>query len=152
MAGVIIITVIGCAVFALIGALGEKMLRYGRKNGIVKKNGTEEGMGTEGVIHVIIKPTGSEAYFADIENSEDVFGALIGGHTEKTLFAADIVAVCSEDACMNGEKYNVSICGKQFFGTVLVCGICGDAFADLPIEDGTARRVLCSLFADGGKK
>lgn len=151
MTGAVIITVVGCAVFALIGALGEKMLRYGRKNGIVEKGGAEDGAKTAKNIHVIIKCAGNDAYFADIENSEDVFGALVGGRAEMTVLAGNLVAVCSEDACMNGERYNVSICGKQFFGTVLVCGIRGDVFTDLPIEDGTARRVLCSLFADGGK-
>lgn len=151
MITVIAVIAVGCTVFALIGALGERMMRYGRKNGIVK-GAAEDGMDREASIHVIIKHVGSDAYFADIENSDDAFCALVGGSAERTLLAKDLAVFCSEDACMNGERYNVSICGKQFFGTLLVCGVRGDEAVGLPIEDGTARRVLCSLFADGGKK
>lgn len=34
----LILIIVGCVLIAVLGALGENMMRYGRENGLIKKN------------------------------------------------------------------------------------------------------------------
>ena len=43
--------------------------------------------------------------------------------------------VCNEEGRLLGLEPNCKICGADFVGTIILCGIDGDEFADLPCED-----------------
>lgn len=38
----VVLIMAGCVLFAFLGTLGERMMRYGRENGLIKKNYDDE--------------------------------------------------------------------------------------------------------------
>ena len=146
----ILFLMLGCVVIALLGALGESMMRYGRREGIVKDNyGEGEGeMKTPEKIKVLIKHVGEKPYFCNVDNTLEALQKTIGGYIETVRLAEDMVIICDEEGIINNSRYNTTICGAQFFGTILICGVQGEEFADLPVSEDTVRRLFCGMFAE----
>ena len=71
----------------------------------------------------------------------------MGGYIETVTLAEDMVIMCDEEGIIKNARYNVSVGGVQFFGTVVVCGVKGDEFADIPLSEDNARRLFCGMFA-----
>ena len=49
--------------------------------------------------------------------------------------ASDAVIICNEEGRILGLPDNCRVCGVDFVGTVLIVGIKGDAFCDVPEAD-----------------
>ena len=146
---------LGCIAIAFLGALGENMLRYGRKNGIVKDISKDDDNGEDNMketekIKALIKPVGEKPYFTEIENTLECLQGIVGGYIEAVALADDMVIICDEEGIIKNSRYNVTVCGVQFFGTVIVCGVKGDEFSDIPLSEDNARRLFCSMFAKKG--
>jgi hypothetical protein len=151
MVTTLILILLGCIAIAAMGAVGERMMRYGKENGLIKENYGEEDMEKEVMekdnkIRVLIKPAGQSAYFAEVENTLSCLQEIVGGYIETVTVAEDMVIICDEEGRFKNSKYNCSICGVQFFGTVMLCGVSEDEFASLPVSDKDIRLAFKNLF------
>ena len=151
MVKTLILILLGSIAFAVMGAAGERMMRYGKENGLIKENYGEEDMEKEAMekdnkIRVLIKPAGESAYFAEVENTLESLQSIVGGYIETVTLAEDLVVICDEEGVIKNSRYNCSICGVQFFGAILICGVSGDEFASIPVSDESVKKLFETLF------
>ncbi len=73
----------------------------------------------------------------DIENDVDPICAELGGHMEAVTIAKDLVILCDEEGRLKGKAPNITFkgLGLDFVGTILVVGVDGEEFCDVPELD-----------------
>ncbi|MBO7310609.1 MAG: DUF3846 domain-containing protein [Clostridia bacterium] len=140
----LIFIILACALFAALGALGEKMLRQGKGEA---DNSEEDEPERKNSIRVLIKPARERAYLTWIKNTQESFESIVGGHIKSITIANDMVIVCNDEVDVSASRFNTRICGEQFFGDIIICGASNEGFDSIPVSDETVRRIFCSLFA-----
>lgn len=104
----------------------------------------------EAQILICIKEPGSPPRIEPLfDNTLEAFQQAVGGYIETVTVADDLVLICNEEGRINGSPYNVTICGCDFFGTVLAVGIAGDEFAS--VKGRLVSMVLNMLRGDSNK-
>ena len=73
----------------------------------------------------------------------------VGGYIETVTIADRLVIICNEEGRLQGLPYNCSIMGTDFVGDIIMCGVDGDEFADLPYKWGTLKLVFPKLWEEG---
>lgn len=89
----------------------------------------------------IRKRPGEGPELIDIRDDDHIREEL-GGYMEAVTLTEDLVILCDEEGRLKGKAPNCVICGVDFVGTILVLGVRGEEFADVPDADG----VLLYLF------
>ncbi len=93
-------------------------------------------------INVIIKEPGKTARRADVENDLETLQGYVGGYIETVTLCTDLVIICNEEGRLLDLPYTTTICGMDFFGTIILAGIDGDEFADCPrVNLGATKEV-----------
>ena len=87
---------------------------------------------------VIWKEPGEAFEVREVENTLESLQKAVGGYIETFTFAEEACVVCDEEGRLNDKKFNCRMFGQQFFGTVLIVGVAGDEFTDVPEEAVTA--------------
>lgn len=103
-------------------------------------------------IRVMIKEPGQAPKITKISNSPFAIEKLIEGRVDELIVGSDFVILHSG----NGEHlpYCCTVCGKDFYGTVIFCGLIspnddsGSLLADLPVSYHELRRVFPQLWAE----
>ena len=88
-------------------------------------------------MRVLIKEPGRPWKAAEVDNTLKAFQNVVGGYIETlTVVAVDsnekAVMVMDEEGQLKGKEHNITICGHDIVGTVLLCGQDGDEFTDVP--------------------
>lgn len=83
-------------------------------------------------IKVIVKHTFLEPMVCEIENTLEELQMIVGGNIEVYDVTPDMVVICNELGRMYGLPLNAQIGGENFVGTVVIAGIDGEDFADVP--------------------
>lgn len=83
----------------------------------------------------IRKKPGCAPEIIEIENTLAALQAEVGGYIETVTIASDAVIICNEEGRILGLPDNCRVCGVDFVETVLIVGIKGDAFCDVPEAD-----------------
>ena len=78
------------------------------------------------------KRPGEPWEFADVENTLEALQAEVGGYIETITFLADACIIVNEEGRLRGLPFNVNLCGLKLVGTVLLVGVQGDEFCDVP--------------------
>ncbi|MGM9684184.1 MAG: DUF3846 domain-containing protein [Eubacteriales bacterium] len=60
--------------------------------------------------------------------------------------SSDLVIICDEEGRIKGKPHNCMVCGVDLVGTIIICGVSGDDFADIPIDFQEAKRLFPKLF------
>lgn len=97
-------------------------------------------------IKVLVKKPGLKPNFNTIKNELAYFQAIVGGYIETFTIATDCVIICNEEGRLMNLPYNCNICGEDFVGTIILCGVDGDEFSDFPLELGDAKVVFTKLW------
>lgn len=100
-------------------------------------------------IKVIIKEPGKKPICTNISDSLQNLQRTVGGYIEVVPIDIDCVVICDEEGRIKGYPYCCSICGLNFFGNIIICGVSGDEFADIPIDFQQAKRVFRTLYEEG---
>ena len=91
-------------------------------------------------INVIIKEPYKNARIASIRNDLETLQRLVEGRIETFPFNGEALIVCNEEGKILGLPFNFHF-RDDFAGTVIVCGVDGEEFTDIPIhavaESGT---------------
>lgn len=96
-------------------------------------------------IKVIIKEPGKAPYYDAIPNELEIFQKYVDGYIETVTIEEDLVVICDEEGRLNGKPMNVRIANVDFCGTVIIAGVDGDQFTDIPMllrDSMTIARVL----------
>ena len=84
---------------------------------------------------VIRKRPGEMPEVIDIENDADAIRAELGGYMEAVTIAEGLVILCDEEGRLKGKAPNIAFKGLDFVGTILIVGVDGDEFCDVPELD-----------------
>lgn len=87
-------------------------------------------------IKVIIKEPGKYPVEKTINNSLDSLQEIVGGPIETVTPTSDLCIICNEDGKLKNLPYNITMFGIDFVGTLILVGVDGDEFADVPITLG----------------
>ena len=83
-------------------------------------------------ISVLLKRPGQIPRHVNVSNSLEALQKNVDGKIETLTIAKDLVVICNEEGKDIGLPYNCRICGVDFVGTILMAGVKGDEFDDLP--------------------
>lgn len=73
--------------------------------------------------------------FAEVENTLEALQAEVGGYIETVSFLSDVCVIVNEEGLINDMPFNLNFAGLQLFGPVLLVGVNGDEFCDVPFKD-----------------
>ena len=99
-------------------------------------------------ISVLIKDPGKKPRHVYIENSLKNLQNTVGGYIETVTLATDSRVICNEEGRLQGLPHCCTICGVDFVGTVVIAGIAGSEFADLPGDYQKWKRMFPSLWEE----
>lgn len=97
-------------------------------------------------ISALIKRPGEPPRHVNISNSLEALQRNVGGYIETVTIATDLVVICNEEGRLMGLPENCSICGVTFCGEIIMCGVKGDEFADLPCDWKTMKKLFPELW------
>lgn len=81
---------------------------------------------------VIRKDPGQKPKLVEIPNTLEALQEAVGGHIETMTFCTDACVVCDEEGLFKGKEYNCNFLGVNFVGTILLVGVAGEEFCDVP--------------------
>lgn len=86
---------------------------------------------------VIRKHPGQMPEVIDIENDGDAIRAELGGFIEAVTIAQDLAILCDEEGRFKNKAPNIAFkgLGIDFVGTILIVGVDGEEFCDVPKLD-----------------
>ena len=94
-------------------------------------------------MRVIYKAPGLPAEIRDVPNTLEALQELVGGYIETVTVATDAAIICNEEGRLIGLEPNCTLLGVHFVGSIVVAGVAGEEFTDLP-EDGV--KVFLDMF------
>lgn len=84
-------------------------------------------------IKVIIKRPDEEfGHVCNISNSLENLQKTVGGYIEAVPLTDKIVIICNEDGKLLQLEHNFFLPFDRMVGTVIICGVDGDEFSDIP--------------------
>lgn len=83
-------------------------------------------------IKVIIKRPGEKPYTTWISDRLENLQKTVEGYIETVTVCSDLVIICNEEGRIRDLPYNCTILGADFFGTILLAGINGEEFGNVP--------------------
>lgn len=86
------------------------------------------------MIRVLVKAPGRKAAWQVIPYDLKTLQNLVGGRIEHTLVPPGVVVISDEEMLFKNSRYNCTISGIQFFGTIVLAGVAGEKLVDLPFE------------------
>lgn len=99
-------------------------------------------------IRVISKRPGCPPRSVWVSNMLENLQTAVGGYIETVKLATDMCVICNEEGRLLGLPYNCTIGGVDFVGDILLVGVKGEEFADLPISFQQAKEVFATLWND----
>ena len=88
-------------------------------------------------MRVLIKEPGKPWETAEVENTLEALQGAVGGYIETIPIVAmdsveEAVMVMDEEGRLKGKERNITICGHDIVGTVIICGQDRSEFCDAP--------------------
>ena len=101
-------------------------------------------------IRVIIKDPGKKPRCVNISNTLENLQKTVGGYIETVTIASDMVIICNEEGRLQDLPYNCNVCGIDYVGTIIFCGVSEDEFCDVPVEYKVLKGMLPELWEEKG--
>ena len=99
-------------------------------------------------ISALVKRPGEPPRHVNVSNSLEAFQKNVGGYIETVTLARDLVIICNEEGLLLDLPYNCTIRGVDFVGPILMVGVKGDEFADLPVSWPDLKRLFPQLWKE----
>ena len=93
----------------------------------------------------IYKKPGEAPKIIDIDNTLEALQEAVGGYIETVSLCSDVCLICNGEGVPIGMEFNIKVGGCPVFGPILIVGVKGDEFTDLPSPEAAARL----FFGDG---
>ena len=95
---------------------------------------------------IIKRPCDQFGEEATIPNTLKALQEAVGGYIETVTLCSDLVVICDEEGRIKGKPHCCNIGGVDFCGTVILAGVDGDEFADIPCGYGDFKRLFPQLW------
>ena len=99
-------------------------------------------------IRVIVKNPGEAPEEREVPNTLAALQALVGGYIEPVPLARDAVSLVNEAGKLRGLAPNVMYMGDVLVGPVVIVGVRGEEFADVPPAAWHMRRLFREVTPD----
>lgn len=98
-------------------------------------------------IRVIIKRPGEAAFEASVANELETLQRWVQGYIEAVTLSTGptVVLICNEEGRIVGLTPNCRINGEMILGTILLVGVKGENFADMPYSLKAAAAIWPEL-------
>ena len=83
---------------------------------------------------IIKRPDDEFGRMTLIENTLENLQRIVGGYIETLSLQDGILIICNEEGKLRGLKANLRIGRDEIVGNLIICGVKGDDFGDIPIE------------------
>lgn len=104
-------------------------------------------------IRIMRKKPGEAPEFITIDNTLEALQAEVGGYIEPVTVAENLVIICDEEGRLKEKPHNCRLFGSlDLVGTILFVGRRGEHFADVPMNERTAKRLFPSLWSGISEK
>lgn len=97
-------------------------------------------------ISVLIKEPGKSPRHVWISNTLENLQKTVGGYIESVTLATDMCIICNEEGRLMNLPHNCNVCGIDFVGTIILCGIAGEELVDLPGNMESWKMLFRSLW------
>lgn len=97
-------------------------------------------------IRAITKRPGMRPVSTWITPSLENLQKLVDGYIETVTLATDLCILCDEEGRLKGKEYNCTICGCSFVGDIIMVGVNGEEFADLPLDYQEAKHLFPGMW------
>lgn len=97
-------------------------------------------------IGVIIKEPGRAPRHVNISDSLENMQKTVGGYIECVTLASDLVVICDEEGRIKGKPHCCVIGSVDFCGTVILAGVDGEEFTDIPLTFADYKRLFPGLW------
>lgn len=99
------------------------------------------------IITVLVKHPGiHKPFMVCIANTLEALQSLVGGYIETVTIATDLVLIANEEGFLRGLPDNCQLLGMRLVGTIVLAGVKGDEFDDVPLSYDQARRLFPQLW------
>ena len=100
---------------------------------------------------IVKRPDEQFGHVAWISDSLENLQKTVGGYIETVTLDNGVVLICNEEGKLRDMPYNFTLrrmlgfitVQNAIFGTVIVCGMDGDEFVDIPIDFNEWKSLLC---------
>ena len=99
-------------------------------------------------IGVLIKEPGKTPRHVNISCTLENPQKTVGGYIETVTLCSDLVVICDDEGRLKGKPHCCNIAGVDFVGTIIMCGVKGEEFTDLPIDWQGMKRVFAGLWEE----
>lgn len=97
-------------------------------------------------ISVAIKEPGRVPRHVAISNTLENLQRTVGGYIETVTIAEGLVLIVDEEGRIKGKEWCCNIAGVDLCETVIMCGIDGEEFGDLPVDWKDLKRLFPQLW------
>ena len=102
---------------------------------------------TDGVQNDILADDAETAEVQESETSEvNLSNITVGGYIETVTLCSDLVVICNEEGRLKRLPHCCEICGVDFVGPVILCGVKKDRFTDLPVDWKALKKLFPGLW------
>lgn len=102
-------------------------------------------------IYVATKRPGQPPRHVWVTNSLSALQKAVDGYIETVTLATDLVIICNEEGRLMGLPHNCNICGVDFVGDIVIAGVKGEEFADLPCDWATLKQLFPALWEEAAE-
>lgn len=97
-------------------------------------------------ISVLIKETGKKPRHVNISDTLTNLQKKVDGYIETVTIAEDAVVICDENGRLRDKPWCCTVCGVALVGTVILCGVDGDEFADWPLSYADTKKLFPNMW------
>ncbi len=98
------------------------------------------------IISALLKRPGEIPRHVNVSNSLEALQRNVDGYIECVRFTSDAVIICDEEGRLKGKPHNCFIAGHDFVGDILIVGVDGEDFTDLPLTWDECKQLFPNLW------
>ena len=83
-------------------------------------------------INVLVKKPGHEWQRKTIANELKALQEIVGGYIEVVTITPGLAVICDEEGRLKGQRHNTNVGGIDFVGTIILAGVFGEEFINVP--------------------
>ena len=95
-----------------------------------------------------LHPDSKKPNMTSVSPSLENLQRYVGGYIEVAKIAKDLVVICDEEGRLKGKPFCCNILGVNFVGDIIIAGMKGAEFADIPISYAEAKRYFPQLWKE----